>query len=95
MTMHKGFALALLATGGVLGYGLRPAPAIAQSALFQPFTAGQSVRLFGSFSAGGTSINCTVTSASTEFIACAGEGERPPRWVNLRFVQEITPLPQR
>ena len=37
----------------------------------------------------------TVTMANTEFIACAGEGQRPPRWVNLRFVQEITPMPQR
>jgi len=93
--MHKGLALALLMTGAVLGYTFRPAPANAQTATFQPFTSGQAVRLFGNFSAGGTSINCTVTMANTEFVACAGEGERPPRWVNLRFVQEITPMPQR
>jgi len=93
--MHKGVALALVASGAVIGYTFRPAPASAQTAAFQPFMAGQSVRLFGNFSSGGSSLNCTVTGANTDFISCAGEGERPPRWVNLRFVQEITPMPQR
>ena len=93
--MHKGLALALVAAGAVIGYTLRPASANAQTASFQPFTSGQQVRLFGTFSSGGTSIDCTVMSANTEFIACAGDRAHPPRWVNLRFVQEITPMPQR
>lgn len=91
--MRKGLALALLGAGAALGYAVRPAPAQAQA--FQPFIQGQTVRLLGSFSSGGTSITCSVLSANTEFIACAGEGERPPRFVNLRFVQEIVPAPPR
>jgi hypothetical protein len=93
--MHKGLALALVAAGAVIGYSFRPASASAQTAAFQPFMTGQSVQLFGTFGSGATSINCTVMSSTTEFIACAEDRGHPARWVNLRFVQEITPMPQR
>ena len=93
--MHKGLALALLGAGALIGYTLRPVPTSAQGG-FQPFTIGQSVRLYvNDFRSATTSINCKITSATTEFIGCEGEGERLARWVNVRFVQEITPLPQR
>jgi hypothetical protein len=32
---------------------------------------------------------------SNEFINCEGEGQRRPRAVNLRYVQEIGPAPER
>ena len=93
--MQKGLALVLVGTGALIGYTLRPIPASAQGG-FQPFTIGQSIRLYvHDFHSGTMSINCKVTGATTEFIGCEGEGERPPRWVNVRFVQDITPLPQR
>ena len=37
---------------------------------------------------------CTVTQVLNGFIGCGGEGTSP-RWINLRNVQEITPLPER
>ena len=94
--MHKGLALALVGTGALIGYTLRPVTTSAQTAApFQPFTIGQSIRLYGDFHSGAKSINCKVSGATTEFIGCEAEGERPPHWVNVRFVQDITPLPQR
>ena len=93
--MRKGLAVALIGAGALIGYTVRPMPTSAQTQ-FQPFTVGQSVRLYvNDFRSGTSSINCKITSATTEFIGCEGEGERLARWVNVRFVQEITPLPQR
>ena len=91
--MQKGLAFALVAAGALIGYTLRPVPTSAQTG-FQPFAAGQKVRLFGKFSTGAPSLNCTVTGLNTEFVACAADGQFAPRWVNLRFVEEITPVPQ-
>ena len=38
---------------------------------------------------------CNVTQVIHEFIGCAGDQQTPPRWINLRNVQEITPAPER
>ena len=79
----------------MIGYVLQPTPTSAQVG-FQPFTVGQPTRLYvRDFHSGITSINCKVTGATTEFIGCEAEGERPPQWVNVQFIQNITPLPQR
>jgi hypothetical protein len=47
------------------------------------------------FPAGVTSITCKVAAVSNEFITCEGEGQRRSRAVNLRYVQEIVPGPER
>jgi hypothetical protein len=92
--MRKPFLIVALGIGVAIGYAIRSTPAAAQTN-FAPFTHGQSVRLVvENFPAG--AVTCVVTGVSQEFIACAGDGDRrQPRWVNLRYVQEITPTPQR
>jgi hypothetical protein len=86
----------ILAAGVVVGYSMRSVPAIAQAGDFQPFTLGQTVRLtVEGFPAGVTSITCKVAAVSNEFITCEGEGQRRSRAVNLRYVQEIVPGPER
>jgi hypothetical protein len=90
--MRKSLAVVLLATGVAVGYVIHPIAATAQ-APFAPFTSGETVRLVvENFSSGVTSITCTVTETNAAgFIGCAGDRQRQPRWVNLRYVQEITP----
>jgi hypothetical protein len=94
--MRKALVILALGVGLSIGYAIRPTPTAAQ-ANFAPFTHGQSVRLVvENFPAGVTSIICPVTGISEGFIACADDGDRrQPRWVNLRYVQEMTPAPQR
>jgi hypothetical protein len=93
--MRKSWSVLVLAAGVLIGYAVRPAPAIAQ-AEFQPFTVGETVRLtVDGFPAGVTTIACKVAAMSNDFIHCGGDGQRRPRAVNLRYVQEMTPLPER
>ena len=93
--MRKSWSVLILAAGVSIGYALRPAPAVAQ-AEFQPFTIGESVRLtVDGFPAGQTMIACKVATVNNDWIHCAGDGQRRARAVNLRYVQEITPLPER
>ena len=93
--MRKSFAVLFLGVGVLIGYAVRPVPAGAQ-AEFAPFTIGQSVRLtVHDFPSGLSMITCRVATAANEFIGCSAEdNRRPPRWINLRYVQEITPVPE-
>jgi hypothetical protein len=58
------------------------------------FDSGQTVRLDVDLP-GGT-IRCKVTRVANGFIGCAAEDRfrGRDRWINLRFVKEITPIPQ-
>jgi hypothetical protein len=89
--MRKASAVLVLAAGMLLGYTLRPVPAVAQSE-FQPFTVGQTVRLtVEGFPAGEMRITCNIVAVSNDFIHCGGDSQHRPRAVNLRYVQEIAP----
>ena len=92
--MRKSLAVVVFADGVLLGYGARTMPVSAQprDAEFLPFNAGQTVRLKVDLPEGIR--RCTVTQVLNGFIGCGGEGTSP-RWINLRNVQEITPLPER
>jgi hypothetical protein len=94
MTMRKTCFALMLALGLAIGNALRP-PSAAAQAEFQPFTIGESVRLTVENFPSGTSITCRVTSVSNDFIHCASDGQRRPRAINLRYVQEIAPIPDR
>jgi hypothetical protein len=92
--MRKTWFAVVLVLGLALGYGLRAPSAAAQSE-FQPFTIGESVRLTVENFSSGSSISCKVAFVSNDFIHCASDGQRRARAINLRYVQEISPLPER
>lgn len=92
--MRKTWFGVMLALGLSIGYALRP-PSAAAQAEFQPFTIGETVRLTVENFASGGSISCKVASVSNDFIHCASDGQRRPRAINLRYVQEISPMPER
>jgi hypothetical protein len=92
--MRKTWFAVMLALGLSIGYALRPRSVVAQVE-FQPFTIGETVRLTVENFPTGTSISCRVTSVSNDFIHCASDGPRRPRAINLRYVQEIAPMPER
>jgi hypothetical protein len=92
--MRKSWSVLILVAGVLIGYAVRPLPAGAQGE-FQPFMLGETVRLTVEGFPGGPTITCKVGSVNNDFIQCAGEGQRRPRAVNLRYVQEITPLAER
>jgi hypothetical protein len=78
-----------------IGYALRPPAAVAQGE-FQPFVVGETVRLtVENFPSGVTTIPCKVTLVSNDFIHCGSDGQRRPRAINLRYVQEIQPTLER
>ena len=59
-------------------------------------TAGETVRLIvENFPGGITTITCKVASVTNDFIHCSNDAQRRARAVNLRYVQEIQPLPER
>ena len=92
--MRKSWTLLLVVVGALAGYSARSVPAVAQ-AEFQPFVAGQVVRLSVEGFVGGPTIDCKVTTVANDFIHCATDGPRGPRAVNLRYVKEVTAIPQR
>ena len=93
--IRTSWSVLLLAAGMLIGYVVRPVPAVAQGD-FQPFTVGQTIRLtVEGFPAGETRITCNFVAVNHEFIQCGGDGQRRPRAVNLRYVQEIAPQPDR
>ena len=93
--MQKSWLVVVLALGLSLGYALLPGRPAAAQGEFQPFTAGETVRLTVENFPGGTTITCRVGSVSNEFIHCVSDGQRRARAINLRYVQEIQPLPER
>ena len=88
-------AIVVFAGGLLIGYGARMVPLTAQSrdAEFLPFTAGQTVRLQVDLPEGGR--RCIVTQVLNGFIGCGSGENSTPRWINLRNVQEITPVSDR
>jgi hypothetical protein len=95
MTMRKSLAAVLFAGGLVLGYAARTVPVSAQlrNGEFLPFNNGETVRLKVDLP---ESLRlCVVTQVLNGFIGCAADRTAPPRWINLRNVQEITPAPER
>ena len=92
--MRKSLSVLILAVGVVIGYSARSVPAIAQAGDFQPFTVGQTVRLTVE-GLPESRITCKVAAVNNDFISCDGDGQRRPRAVNLRYVQEIAPNPDR
>ena len=60
---------------------------------FLAFRHGQRVRLKVDLPEGNRV--CLVTQVVNEFIGCAGDQQTPPRWINLRHVEEITPASER
>jgi hypothetical protein len=95
MSMRKLWFAVILALCLSIGYALLPPPAIAQGE-FQPFTVGETVRLtVENFPGGITTITCKVASVNNDFMQCSGDGQRRPRAINLRYVQEIAPIPER
>ena len=92
--MRKSWSVLILAAGVVIGYAVRPVPALAQGD-FQPFSVGETVRLAVEGFPSGPTITCKVGAVNNDFIQCAGDGQRRARAVNLRYVQEITPLAER
>ena len=93
--MRKSLAVVAVAGSLLIGYaGLRvPVGAQPRDTEFIPFSGGQRVRLKVDLPEGNRV--CNVTQVIHEFIGCAGDQQTPPRWINLRNVQEITPAPER
>ena len=93
--MRKSLAVVVFAGGVLVGYATRTVPLSAQpqNAEFLPFNAGQTVRLKVDLPEGIR--RCTVTQVLNGFIGCGGDSTTPPRWINLRNVQEITRPPER
>ena len=92
--MWKYASVLVLAAAAGIGYAVRPVPVVAQGE-FQPFTVGATVRLEVEGFPGGPTIDCKVAAVSNDFIQCGAEGQRRPRAVNLRYVKEIAPGPER
>ena len=94
--MQKSRLVVVLALGLLLGYALLPGRPAAAQGEFQPFTAGETVRLtVENFPGGITTVTCRVGSVSNDFIHCVSDGQRRARAVNLRYVQEIQPVSER
>ena len=93
--MRKSLAVVLFGGGLLIGYAgpLVPVRAQSQHADFLAFNIGQTVRLQVDLPE--SSRRCKVTQVVNGFIGCSGDGTTPPRWINLRNVQEITPAPER
>jgi hypothetical protein len=90
--MRKSFAVLCVAVGIVIGYAAGAIPIGAQSVLgaWIPFAPGETVRLSVDLPEG--SILCKVTQVQNGFVGCTREEvtRRIDRWINLRFVKEIT-----
>ena len=94
--MQKSWLVVVLALGLLLGYALLPGRSAAAQGEFQPFTAGETVRLtVENFPGGVTTITCKVGSLSNDFIHCVSDGQRRALAINLRYVQEIQPVSER
>jgi hypothetical protein len=81
--MRISAAALLVLVGMIAGYALRGAPVSAQSML------GSWLPLID-FPEGSTT--CKVTQVINGFVGCAGEDtqRRSDRWINLRFVKDVT-----
>jgi hypothetical protein len=91
--MRTILAVLCVMVGALAGHAFRGAPAQAQSGDWLPFNSGQTVRLLTQLPEG--VLTCKVTQVQNGFVGCAAGAQYPDRWVNLRFVQEITPQRER
>jgi hypothetical protein len=90
--MRTFLAVVLVVVGMLVGYSLRTIPVSAQQPTgdWFAFNIGGTVRLSVDLPEGVRT--CKVTQVSNGFIGCASEDQRQSaRWINLRFVKEITP----
>jgi hypothetical protein len=92
--MRMFLACAFVAIVAMAGYAFRPVPVSAQSTPgdFLAFEYGRTVRLSVDLPEG--VITCHVSQVQHGFIGCTGDDRfrRRDRWINLRFVKEITPI---
>jgi hypothetical protein len=91
--MRMSFAVLFVTIGVLIGLSLRTTRVNAQAQLtdYLPFTAGESVRISVDLPEG--TIICKVSLVQHGFLGCASDEQRRrgARWINLRFVKDITP----
>ena len=91
--MRMFFAVLFVTIGVLIGLCVRTTRvnAQAQPLVWLPFTPGESVRIFADLPDG--NITCRVSQVQNGFLGCARDEQRRrgDRWINLRFVKEITP----
>ena len=91
--MRISTATLLVLVGMIAGYALRGAPVSAQTVLgaWLPFNSGETVR-FSLIDFAEASTTCKVTQVINGFVGCAGDDlqRRNDRWINLRFVKDMT-----
>ena len=94
--MRTFFAVVLVVVGMLVGYSLRTIPVNAQQPAgdWFAFNIGGTVKL--SVDLPESVRTCKVTQVSNGFIGCASDDQQrqSARWINLRFVKEITPGPR-
>jgi hypothetical protein len=91
--MRMSFAVLFVTIGVLIGLSIRTGlvNAQVQPADWLPFIAGESVRISADLPDG--NIICRVSQVQHGFLGCARDDQRRrgARWINLRFVKEITP----
>ena len=94
--MRTFFAVVFVVVGMLVGYSLRTIPVNAQQPTgdWFAFNIGGTVKL--SVDLPESVRTCKVTQVSNGFIGCASDDQQrqSARWINLRFVKEITPGPR-
>jgi hypothetical protein len=91
--MRRSFVV-LLVVGLLAAFSLRMVPATAQApADWVPFNSGETVKLSVDLPEG--VIVCKVSQVVNGFVGCARDERlrQSDRWINLRFIKEITPAP--
>jgi hypothetical protein len=90
--MRGSIAVLLVLVGMLVGYSLMTTRVSAQPAAgnWVPFTAGEIVKLTVDFPEG--LVTCTVSQVVNGFLGCSADqpGRRPDRWINMRYIKEIT-----
>ena len=92
--MRTFLAVLCIVIAVVVGYSYRGVPVNAQAAAedWIPFTTGEIVTLHVDLP--GSLIVCKVTQVQNGFVGCARDPQKRQsidQWVNLRFVETITP----
>lgn len=91
--MRMSFAVLFVIMGVLIGLSVRTTRvnAQAQPSDWLPFTRGESVRISADLPEG--TFTCKVSQVQNGFLGCAPDDQRRrgDRWINLRFVKEITP----
>ena len=89
--MKKSAAVLLFALGAAVGYMFHAVPVDAQPVnQWSPFDAGQAAKLTVLLPEG--VITCRVAAIQHGFIACAGDAQHQPRWINIDRIQVMSPI---